>query len=212
VDFDRLAHQLRNPVMVIRTLASLVGKRLGPDDPNQALLDQIVRECRRLDALLEDQLEVRAPGAVPLEPLVAEVERAANALARERQIRFAREGQVSCRVKADGRALYEVLMNLLDNAFKYTPPGGQVRLEVRPGQNACTIDIADTGGGIEAADLERIFDAHYRGSRNGDRPGRGLGLAIARDLIEQMGGSIDARNGEGGGSRFCVTLPTAQED
>jgi signal transduction histidine kinase len=119
-------------------------------------------------------------------------------------------------VKADATALREVFGNLMDNALKYTPTGGDVWISVEhlPPQSQQRVQISDTGPGIPAEDLERVFERAYRGVQaQTEIPGTGLGLAIARDLISQMGGTIDAQSPaaipgsrEQVGSTFSVQL------
>jgi signal transduction histidine kinase len=120
-------------------------------------------------------------------------------------------------IKADASALREVLSNLIDNALKYTPSGGEVRIKVRrlPTEAAQVIAVSDNGPGIPSADLAHIFDRHYRGVQTQTEiPGTGLGLAIARTLVEQMQGQIevfspalDVKEDQKSGSTFLVTLP-----
>lgn len=94
-------------------------------------------------------------------------------------------------VSANSGALREVLSNLIDNALKYTPSGGEVHIRAKENDDHINIWITDTGYGIPPEDLERLFERHYRGAQaKGDIPGTGLGLAIARRLLEQMNGSI----------------------
>lgn len=197
--------------MAIRTLASLVKKRLAADDPNRALLDAIVAECRRLDSLLDDPLSVLTIEPVPLAPLLQEIARTTQPIAQERQIAFEVHGQIEATVLASPSALREVLMNLLDNAFKYTPTGGTVTIRVRPEAERWTIEVADTGEGIAPGEVEHIFEPYYRGTRTGVLNGQGLGLAVARDLVSRMNGAINVYPAAGRGSYFRVTLPAAEE-
>jgi signal transduction histidine kinase len=98
-------------------------------------------------------------------------------------------------VQADPQALREAITNLVDNALKYTPSGGQVQLQVQrhPARHQQTVTVSDTGTGIPATDLPRLFERHYRGVQaRGEIPGTGLGLAIAQELIEQMQGQLQA--------------------
>lgn len=208
-DYDRLAHQLRNPVMVIRTLARLVHNRLDKEDTNRPLLDAIDRECRRLDELLDAGLDGFSSETVDLRAFFAELMPGITALAEQHGITFVIEdGPVS--VRADRRALREVIMGLLENAFKYTPAGGRVRVDLDLTENGRgRIAIADSGPGIDPGEIERIFEPYYRGKEADALPGKGLGLAIARELIERMGGRIEAANRAVSGSLFVITLPLA---
>lgn len=210
-DYDRLAHQLRNPVMVIRTLARLVRNRLDKEDTNRPLLDAIDRECRRLDELLDAGLDGFSSETVELIECFAELMPGITALAEQHGITFGIEGR-PVSVRADRRALREVIMALLENAFKYTPAGGWVRVDLDLLENGRgRIAIADSGPGIDPGEIERIFEPYYRGKEADALPGKGLGLAIAQELIERMGGWIEAAN-RPSGSLFVITLLPAPSE
>jgi signal transduction histidine kinase len=203
-DFDRLAHQMRNPVMVIRTLAKLMAKGLAESDSNRPLLAAIDRECRRLDSLLDGDFADLVCTNVDLLELIANLAPSFQVLAERQGIQFSTQFLDKPYVQADERALAEVLANLLDNAFKYTK--SRVTLFVKTESATCKISICDDGPGIAEAELARIFDPYYRGSEVHGVPGQGLGLAIARDLVVAMGGTLMAEN-LSPGSRFVLTLP-----
>ena len=109
------------------------------------------------------------------------------------------------------RGLRQLLMNLLTNAVKYTPPGGNVWVQSTTQDGQVVLTVRDTGIGIAPGDLPHIFDRFWRAdaarSRTGDRPGTGLGLAICRWITEAHGGSIGAQSRPGRGTTFTVTLP-----
>jgi signal transduction histidine kinase len=203
-DFDRLAHQMRNPVMVIRTLAKLMAKSLAEDDPNRSLLLVIDRECLRLDSLLDGDFADLVCARVDLSALISNLVPSFQVLAERHGIQFSTELFDQPHVQVDTRALSEVLVNLLDNAFKYTK--SQVTLSVASENQTCQIAISDDGPGVAEAELAQIFDPYYRGSGADALPGQGLGLAIARDLVLAMGGTLVAKN-LSHGSRFVITLP-----
>jgi two-component system sensor histidine kinase BaeS len=116
---------------------------------------------------------------------------------------------------ADRQRLSQVLLNLVRNAITYTPTGGIVSLAAcRAAGDYLVLSVADTGSGIAPADLQRIFERFYRAdeSRARSSGGFGLGLAIARDLVEAMGGTITAESTVGEGSCFNVVLPIATDD
>ncbi len=145
----------------------------------------------------------------------------AQAIAQEKDIQFIAEVPAALApVNANAKALQEVLSNLIDNAFKYTPQGGKVTLSVTLDQSNITqpyqvITVADTGSGIPPQDQPKIFTRHYRGVQSqGEIPGTGLGLAIAKELVEQMQGKIElispnnlTEKGSFTGTAFRVYLP-----
>src|SRR6185436_316041 len=109
--------------------------------------------------------------------------------------------------------LAQVLINLLDNAVKFTPDGGRIRIEARVAGDRLSIAVSDTGPGIPADDLGRVFERFYRVERSRDRRegGTGLGLAIAKHLVQAMDGSIEASSTVGTGSTFRVSIPLASQ-
>jgi len=117
-------------------------------------------------------------------------------------------------VLADPDRLAQVLRNLLSNALRHTPPGGQISISARAADDAVEIAVADTGEGIQPEDLPHVFDRFWRADRSRTREtgGSGLGLAIARQLVEAQGGAIGVESEPGRGSRFWFMLPTCPED
>jgi two-component system phosphate regulon sensor histidine kinase PhoR len=110
-------------------------------------------------------------------------------------------------VSGDALRLERVVINLLDNAIKFTPPGGDVRVRCETRGPEVTIVVTDTGRGIAEEDLPRIFERFYKVDRARSSPGTGLGLAIAKHTVEAHGGRIWAQSVEGRGSTFFVSLP-----
>jgi len=112
-------------------------------------------------------------------------------------------------VHADSDRMEQVLSNLLDNALKFTPPGGRVTVTLGERRGQAYVWVEDTGPGIPADDLPHIFDRFFKSDRSRSvRHGAGLGLAIARRLVVAQGGQISAENRPGGGAKFAVTLPS----
>jgi signal transduction histidine kinase len=214
------AHELRTPLAVIMSNLDLLGK-VGKTDPRfgeQALSDirgEVNRMARMITHLLIlGRADAGAP--VPKEPvvladIVAETCRQGKGMAEE--VRFvpaacdALEGVV---VQGTPDYLKQLLLILLDNAFKYTPRDGEVRVEVALENGQARISVADTGSGIDPADLPHIFERFYRGRNADGKTGTGLGLAIARWVAEQHGGSVRVESAPGRGSRFTVVLPTLE--
>jgi signal transduction histidine kinase len=119
------------------------------------------------------------------------------------------DGQELPAVEVDPERITQVLGNLVSNALRHTPPGGLITLAaVRPADRQLTITVQDSGGGIPAEDLPHIFERFYRGDKVRQRNGSsGLGLAIARSIVEAHGGTISAESAEGQGTIFSITLP-----
>jgi two-component system phosphate regulon sensor histidine kinase PhoR len=111
-------------------------------------------------------------------------------------------------VMADSERLQQVLNNLIHNAIKFTPPGGRITVTARTG-NKVTIAVSDTGVGIAADDLTRIFERFYKADRARSGGGTGLGLAIAKHIVQAHGGQIWAESTPGLGATFSFTLPVA---
>jgi two-component system phosphate regulon sensor histidine kinase PhoR len=112
-------------------------------------------------------------------------------------------------VLADEEAIRQIVDNLVDNAIKYTGPGGSVSVTCHSDQNSATIEVADTGIGIPRDDLPRVFERFYRvdKARSRELGGTGLGLSIVKHLMQSIGGQIDVTSRLGSGSRFTVHLP-----
>ena len=217
-----VSHELRTPLTAIRGFAeTLRGSEVSAEQRRQ-FLDVILRHADRLTALIEDLLELsRIEGGtreVALEPTDA------AALARgvmqdlkprldARRLRGELRSGSAPRALADRRALEQVLLNLLDNAIKYSEPGGKIEIAVSGSPAGVRIDVIDTGIGIPEADRARIFERFYRveKARSRDLGGTALGLAIVKHLVQAQDGEVFVSSREGHGSTFSVRLPAAPE-
>ena len=110
-------------------------------------------------------------------------------------------------MQAEEDLLYEALQNLFDNAIKYTRPGDRIELRTLQDGSNVIIEVADTGPGIPEDEIQHIGEPFHRGPNAGQTPGSGLGLALAREIVERCGGKIGVRSREGEGSAFTVRLP-----
>ena len=219
-----VSHELRTP------LASISGHAeslllLGDDaDAGRRVesLEVLHREARQLSRLVDDLflLSTAESGGLPLsirsmeiEPLLDEIVATFKPLARQtRQIALVASTEPGLPpVLADRERVSQVLSNLIRNALRYTPEGGLVSIQVAKDGPMVRIVVADTGIGVPPERLARIFDRFYRGDDARDREsgGAGLGLAIVRELVEAMGGTVAAESVPGEGSRFSFTLPVA---
>jgi two-component system phosphate regulon sensor histidine kinase PhoR len=214
------SHELRTPVAAIRGAADtlLAGALASPADARN-FVAMISRHADRLSRLTQDLLDLSriesgqwemASSRVEVAPLVAQVFELHAQAAAEKRITLEREVAEGVAVLGDARALEQVLVNLVDNALKYTPPGGTVTVRADPGDGAVVIAVQDTGAGIERHHLARLFERFYRADpgRSREQGGTGLGLAIVKHLAQAQGGDVGVESGSGG-SRFWIRLPAA---
>jgi two-component system, OmpR family, phosphate regulon sensor histidine kinase PhoR len=220
-----VSHELRTPVAAMRSAAETL--RAGAlADPVAAgrFVDIIDRNAMRLQALIEDLLELSRLESKEFrlkeEPVdVRHAVAVAIGLFREKAskkgIRLRAELPRSVEgLRADPRALEQVLSNLIDNAIKYCPAGAGVTVSVAEEPGTVRLAVADTGPGIEPKHLPRIFERFYRvdKGRSRDVGGTGLGLSIVKHLAEAMGGTVAVTSEPGKGSTFAVTLPLHKEE
>ena len=218
-----LSHELRNPLNPIINAAAVL--RLAQHDPTQVqwAAEVIDRQARHLARLLDDLMDVaritRNKIELRLETITigSVVDVAAEAIrATFQSNRQTLELDVPAEpvwLRADPARLAQVLGNLLNNAAKYTDPGGTVRLSVSRSANAVVITVRDSGVGIAVEDLSRLFEmfTQLRGADGRAGGGLGIGLALVRALVEMHGGRVEARSeGLGKGSEFVVTLPATE--
>jgi two-component system phosphate regulon sensor histidine kinase PhoR len=222
-----VSHELRTPLASIQahveSLTTPEGGRPSPAD-TERYLNVIARETERLSSLVDDLLVVSGAdsgglrltrGPVSLADVVDHVHAALAPMARrERRVTLVKRlpEQPLPLVNADRDRLIQVLMNLVRNGCAYTQEGGIVSIDAAAaGNGGVSVSVSDTGMGIPPDDLKRVFERFYRtdASRARSTGGFGLGLSIARDLIEAMGGSLTAESQVGVGSRFTVWLPAA---
>ncbi len=216
-----VSHELRTPVSVIRANAETL--LLGAiDAPARArpFLEAIDRNADRLARILADLLDLSRveagaltlePTDVALGPLCARLCETMGERARARGQRLVVAGDPDVVARADLVALEQVLLNLLDNAIKYTPPGGTITARARRHGERCRLEVEDNGPGIEPRHWPRLFERFYRvdAGRSRDVGGTGLGLAIVKHLAEAQGGSVGVGAATPRGSIFWVELPAA---
>lgn len=211
------SHELKTPLALVKTGAEII-KRNPTDPENREVVDDQLSEIDRMNALLSDLLVLARLDAgkldVEREPFdlsVIAAETAGRFLTRARPegIQLEIEVPESLPARGDPERTSQILTALLDNAMRYTPKGGTVTVSGRRLGNGVEASVRDTGPGIPAEHLDRIFDRFYRADESRARAGggTGLGLAISRDLAHAQGGDLLAENVAGKGAVFRLRLP-----
>lgn len=211
------SHELRTPLTVIRGNAQ-IGLQIEDDCAHADLLGEIVRESGQMSRLVEDLMFLARSDSstlplsresVAVAPLMAEVAGRAEALARERGAELAVDLAGEGELEADAQRIEQAVLILVDNAAKYGPPGGKVRLSSKTNASNLRIAVADEGPGIPEGDLPHVFDRFYRVDKARARKlgGAGLGLPIARTIVEAHGGRIEAASRPGEGTKMVIHLP-----
>jgi signal transduction histidine kinase len=217
-----VSHELKTPITALR--AHLENLLDGVEKPDPANLQIMLTQSDRLTRLVEQLLELSRlesgdlpfePRALPLSSLVTDVVSEVRVSRADREVSV--DNQVPAElapVWADPERVHQVLFNLLDNAVRFTPPGGRVLVTAQRQNGSCEVTVADTGPGIPAEHLPRLFERFYRvdSARSAKDGGTGIGLAIARSVVEAHGGHIRAESEVGRGSAFTFDLPVAPRE
>jgi two-component system phosphate regulon sensor histidine kinase PhoR len=214
-----VAHELKTPL----TALLLVGESLASqvEDRHGLLVQRLQRELQRLQELVSDLLELsrlenllpREEGRyapVELRELVEAAWASLRPLAEQRQIYLALVGPSPCPARGDGPRLHRALLNLLDNALRYSPDGSAIEVGLRSSGNWWLIDVRDHGSGLSDEDRSHMFERFYRGDPSrvrSQRAGSGLGLAIVQQIAVTHGGRIQGRNHPQGGTVMELVLP-----
>jgi two-component system phosphate regulon sensor histidine kinase PhoR len=216
-----VSHELRTPVAALKALVETLEDG-ALEDPTAArdFLGRMHVEVDGLAQLIEELLELSRieSGRLPLRPQPLDIAPVV-ASAAERLRPQAERGGVRLvldlpgdlpHVEADSERIQQVVVNLVHNAVKFTPPGGQVTVSAHEGDGEVSVVVADTGTGISEEALPRLFERFYKVDRARSSGGTGLGLAIAKHLVQGHGGRIWAESaGEGRGATFSFTVPVA---
>jgi heavy metal sensor kinase len=213
------AHELRTPLTALRGGIEVALRAERSRDDYRQVLRSSLEEVDRLIRLSEDLLllsrfSAGAPApreAVDLEPVVLEAFDIASGLARGTGVTVRLDAVAPARVLGDAGALRRAVLNLAENAVKYTPAGGKVEIALAMMDGTAEVTVRDTGVGIAPEDAERVFQPFVRldAARSPTTGGTGLGLAIARSIVEAHAGTLDLESRPGAGSTFRIRLPLA---
>jgi signal transduction histidine kinase len=212
------SHELRTPLTSLRGNLDLL--RRDPPIPvgdRAEILEDMAAETDRLIRLVNDLLALARADAhpelrrepVPLAPLLDDLGRQARLLAPERAITWEASGDLVA--LGDPDAVRQVVLILIDNALKHTPVTARIAVTATPQNGQVVLQVQDSGPGIERAALSRLFDRFYRGDGARNSPGTGLGLPIAKLLVESQQGTVAVTSQTGAGTTFTVALPRASD-
>ena len=223
-----LTHELRAPVTAIKLglelLQDQLQGRLAPQE--KKMLDLATRNSERLEGLVNDIMDYAKISAgkmdIAKEPcdartLVSDAVESFQSMAIAQGVRLVKEeGEPLPRVMAEPRRILQILTDLISNAVKFTPPRGHVVVSVSPGQyehrGTLVFKVKDTGRGIPAEEIGKLFDFFVQAGNTKPCEGTGLGLALSRMMVELHGGRIWAESWRGAGSSFFFTIPIAAQD
>jgi heavy metal sensor kinase len=215
-----VSHELRTPLTAIRSVGEVGLRGRRDEGAYRGIIGSMLEEVDRLACLVDRLLTLsRAETGqaklsvelIDLRELAENVAAHLGVLAEEKQQSITIEHLGTPRCLGVRLVLRQALINLVDNAIKYTPAGGQIRIRVRESPTGAMLEVSDTGPGIPAEPRTRIFDRYYRvaRSRSDDTSGAGLGLSIAKGAVEVNGGQLSLEGTNGAGSTFRITLPNA---
>jgi signal transduction histidine kinase len=214
-----VSHELKTPITAIR--AHLENLLDGVERPDPETLQVMLAQSERLGRLVEQLLDLSKLESgevqlrrerVPLASVLGDVLSEIDVGRADLEVGLTSEVPENLPpIDADPERVHQVLFNLIDNALRFTPPGGEVRVEAHRHNGVVEVSVADTGVGIPAEALPRLFERFYRvdPSRSREDGGTGIGLAIARSVVEAHGGTITAESEPGHGSTFTFDLPVA---
>jgi two-component system heavy metal sensor histidine kinase CusS len=210
------SHELRSPLSAMRAAVEVALQRPRGNEDYRDVLGSLGEQCERLTALINGLLllaradageveVVRLP--LDLSALLRDVAEMYEPLAEERGVAFRWECPRDLVITADVQRLRQLVTNLLDNAIKFTPPGGSVSLGAEEAESGARLTLSDTGIGMAAVHLPHIFERFYRADPARTSAGSGLGLSICRWIAKAHGGTIEAKSVEGEGTTVTVQLP-----
>jgi signal transduction histidine kinase len=213
------AHELRTPIAVLRTRAEVALQRRRDPDTYAETLRRVEAEAGRLGDIVNDLLTLAHADAgqrpvtherLYLDDVALDAADAAHVLARQRDVTLEVGTFEESPVIGDRALVRQLIMLVLDNAVKFTPAGGRVRVDVSAGSSSSTVVVADTGIGITPEQMPHIFDRFYRGENSREHAaGAGLGLSIALWITSAHGGAIDVTSAPGQGTTVVMRFPLA---
>ncbi|MDE1920669.1 MAG: heavy metal sensor histidine kinase [Candidatus Omnitrophica bacterium] len=213
---EDISHELKTPLAVLKGELEVTLKKIRSTQEYETAMHSILEEVDRLAGIVGNLLTLARFDAktteldaqpLDLNALIKDAIEVMQVLAIQKDITLQFNSAHTVDITADKNHLRRLILNLLDNAIKYTPPGGKVSIDLRQQKETVDLDIADTGVGILPKDLPHIFDRFYRIDKSRRSAGFGLGLSIAQSIALAHGGKIEARANDPQGTVFTVSLP-----
>ena len=212
-----VSHELRTPLTAIRSVGEVGLRGHRDEQAYRTIIGSMLEESDRLATLVDRLLTLSraesAPRNVPTEPLnlsqlAEEVAAHLGVLAEEKRQSLLVESPTPVHAVADRQSVRQAVINLVDNAIKFTPAGGRIQMIVRADADTAFLDVVDSGPGIPAGARDRIFDRFFRAAGGGES-GSGLGLSIAKEALESSGGHLTLLSSDANGSTFRIAVPSA---
>ncbi|PMP95034.1 MAG: hypothetical protein C0168_07240 [Candidatus Aminicenantes bacterium] len=213
---EDFSHEIKTPLSIIKGELEVTLKKIRSAREYETTLHSSLEEINRIIKVVDELLTLARVEAeslsLPLSPidlggLVQEVVEEMEVLARPKNLQLIFKKNFNPEILGEAEKLKRVFINLLDNAIKFTPPGGQIEVAIGKEGNQVSVQVADSGPGMSQEQLKHIFDRFYRGSQDGSLSGSGLGLNIVKAIVEAHRGKIEVKSELGHGSVFTVYLP-----
>jgi signal transduction histidine kinase len=210
-----IAHEVNNPLGIIKNYLALISQQLPPEDPNYSFYQVIKEEVDRIAKIVRQLLDFYRPKAEEIAPVDLSQILDETVILLEKQLVSSNIEVMKNlprslpKIEASPAQLKQVFLNLLMNAREVMPQGGKLEISVRSENGYVEAEVADSGGGIAPENLEKIFEPFFTTKREGG--GTGLGLSVCLGIVEKHGGSIRARNREPRGAAFIVRLPVKEK-
>ena len=211
-----ISHQTKTPIANLRLYSDLLAEQSGLPESAQMLADEIGRQSAKLDFLIQSLIKASrlengivqvSPETFAMDVLLESAALGVLKKAQNRSVTLIMDVPQNLSACFDLKWTAEALYNILDNALKYTPPGGEIRVTAQAYELFCRIDVSDTGIGIFEDEIPKIFSRFYRSSAVSQEEGVGIGLYLSREIITLQGGYIKVSSEPGKGSCFSVFLP-----
>ena len=211
-----ISHQTKTPIANLRLYSDLLAEQSGLPESAQMLADEIGRQSAKLDFLIQSLIKASrlengivqvSPETSAMDVLLESAALVVLKKAQNRSVTLIMDVPQNLSACFDLKWTAEALYNILDNALKYTPPGGEIRVTAQAYELFCRIDVSDTGIGISEDEIPKIFSRFYRSSAVSQEEGVGIGLYLSREIITLQGGYIKVSSEPGKGSCFSVFLP-----